>query len=197
MFLLSGIVDILVIFLKFPVSTSKLFLTLASTTEATLIYIHSQMQDEFNILLHSILAFVALVCAVFSLLRLASSTNIVVNLGLGSCILLQGTWLLQVTTFLYDDFLKHHGMDASHPNAMSEHRLRMFLPGCFALHVIGIAVGNLCLWAVLSAVVKKGCFPANTSVNVEERGKLLVDTDVDNKELQDPLCQSEKIDSNA
>jgi hypothetical protein len=156
-FVLSGIVDILVLFLRFPPPTSKLFLSLAFSVECILFYLHIEGRNQLNIQIHSILVFVIFCCLLFSILRLASSTNFVINLGLGSCIVLQGTWLIQAGYFLFGGFLERHGAGSSHHDGSHDgHGLLMFFAEVFAWHVFSIAAGNLVLWVLLSLLTKRG-----------------------------------------
>ena len=146
-FIISGTVDILTMFIKFPRHTSKLFLSLAFAIEFILIYLHTAGRSEINIEAHSILEFTIFMCLIFSLLRIASSLSIVINLGFGSCIFLQGTWMFQVGYFLFSDFL------STQQNLKDNHAILMFIGETFAWHILLIAVGNVIFWIVLSRFV--------------------------------------------
>ena len=61
--------------------------------------------------------------------------------------------------------MERHGIDVTDPKVYSEmevngvgHQLHVFFLVCFLCHVITIAILNVCLWAALSAVVRR-CFP--------------------------------------
>lgn len=152
-FLLSGVVDILAIFVSLPACTSKLFLSLALSIEFILFRLHTMGRDELNIQIHSILVFIIFICLIFSLLRLFSSNSLVINLGLGSSLLLQGTWLIQAGHFLFTSFLStrvRHGKSAGHHD---HHGVLMFFAETFAWHMLLVAIGNLVLWLVLSLLV--------------------------------------------
>ena len=136
-FILSGTVDILTIFIKFPRYTSKLFLSLALAVEFILLYLHTVGRNEINIEVHSILDFIIFMCLIFSLLRIAAPLSIIVNLGFGSCVLLQGTWLIQAGYFLFGDFL------STQQNLKDNHAILMFIGETFAWHILLIAVGNV------------------------------------------------------
>ena len=94
-FMLSGIVDLLSICVKFPRQTSMLFLTLAFGVEALLFSLHTLGRDTFNVEVHFLLLLSILSCVVFTFLRNLYATSIIVNLGVGSSILLQGVWFIQ------------------------------------------------------------------------------------------------------
>ena len=151
-FILSGIVDILVIFLNFPAYTSKLFLSLAFTVECTLFYLHTAGRSEINTSAHSILTFVIFFSLIFSLLRLVSSKILAINLGFGSCLLLQGTWLIQAGYYLFN-FLPHQKKIMSESNH-DHHGLLMLFAETFAWHIFLVAIGCLTLWVILSAIIK-------------------------------------------
>lgn len=154
-FLLSGVVDILVMFVSFPAYTSKLFLSLAFSVECILFYMHTAGRGEFNTNIHSILTFIIFVSLIFSLLRLVSSKILAINLGFGSCLLLQGTWLIQAGYYLFT-FLPNQRkkMEDSSESDHDHHGLLMLFAETFAWHILFIAVGCLVLWVILSAVVK-------------------------------------------
>ena len=57
-FVLSGIVDILTTFVKFPHQTSPLFLALAFLAEGLLFYFHTEGRDVANVQIHFILTLV-------------------------------------------------------------------------------------------------------------------------------------------
>ena len=146
-FILSGTVDILTMFIKFPRHTSKLFLSLAIAVEFILFYLHTAGRNEINIEAHSILDFIIFMCLIFSLLRIAAPLSIIVNLGFGSCVLLQGTWLIQAGYFLFSDFL------SVQQNVKDNHAILMFIGEAFAWHILLIAVGNVIFWIILSHFV--------------------------------------------
>ena len=173
LFLLSGIVDILVIFLNLPSPTSKIFLSLAFAASGALTDIHPQHQNPFNTQLQYVVTFTSFACTALSQLRLASSTSIIINMGLGSSILLQGTWFVQLGYFLFGGFMERHGIDVTDPKVYGEmevngigHQLHVFFLVCFLCHVITIAILNVCLWAALSAVVRR-CFPSSSHSNAD------------------------------
>ena len=184
-FFLSGVIDLLSIFLRLPWPTSMLFLSLSFFIEALLFSFHIMNGDGLNTTVHSLLVYVIIVCVVFSLLRLYSATNILINVGLGSGILFQGTWFIQLSYFLFGGFLRE--------DESFTHKHRMFVVASFTWHLVFIAIGNLLLWMLLSllagnrSIFKKmyrrrrgrsGFAPGRRwRDTTEEHGKLMVSAD--------------------
>ena len=149
-FMLSGIVDLLSICVKFPKQTSMLFLTLAFGVEALLFSLHTLGRDTFNIEVHFLLLLSILSCVVFTFLRNFYATNIIVNLGVGSSVLLQGVWFIQAGYILFGGFIR----ESSSTSDKLHHRYFMFIAACFAWNLFAIAVGNLVLWVAMSACLR-------------------------------------------
>ena len=161
-FLLSGTVDILTIFVKFPHQTSALFLALAFLTEGILFYFHIDGRDPINIQVHFILTLVIGVCVLFAFLRSMYATNLLINLGLGFSIFLQGTWFIQTAHFLYPPGGKgviinemnryHEGNDDGH----DYHAAVMFIACSLTWHVTLIMIGMLIVWVILLHLMRSG-----------------------------------------
>lgn len=159
-FVLSGIVDILTIFVKFPHQTSALFLALAFSIEGILFYFHTEGRDTMNVEIHSILTLVIGICALFAFLRTMYATNLLVNLGLGFSIFLQGTWFIQAAYFLYppggkgviiNEMNRHHeGSDDGPEN----HAATMFIACTLTWHILFILIGMLMMWVILLLVMR-------------------------------------------
>ena len=193
-FVLSGIVDLLSICVKFPKQTSMLFLTLAFGVEALLFCLHTLGRDTLNIEVHFLLLLSILSCVVFTFLRNFYATNIIVNLGVGNSILLQGVWFIQAGYFLFGGFIRESSSTSDVTNQELRHRYLMFIAACFAWNLFAIAVGNLVLWVAMSACLrsrllhrrtfrkrtllsslKQGLVQVGTGGEVEERGRLIVE----------------------
>lgn len=97
-FFLSGLIDLLALFLKVPHGTTKLFLTLAFINEGLLFFFHKEtgQGDEFLYTVHLLLFIAIAVCGVCSFLRLKTPVNLLINSGLAFGMILQGTWFIQV-----------------------------------------------------------------------------------------------------
>ena len=150
-FILSGIMDVLTLCVKLPRQTSILFFSLAFTIEGLLFYLHTFGREALNMEVHSLLTYAIFAGAIFSLLRLFVTTNLVVNLGLGSSVLLQGTWFVHAGVLLFGNVLPPHDEKT---NEDAYHEEVMFIVACFAWHLFLISLYNVVAWIVLSACSK-------------------------------------------
>ena len=159
-FVLSGIVDILTIFVKFPHQTSALFLTLAFLTEGILFYFHTDGRDAINIQIHFILTLVIGVCVLFAFLRTMYATNLLINLGLGFSIFLQGTWFIQTAHFLFppggkgvilNEMNRHH---EGNDDGYDHHAAVMFIACSLTWHIMIIMIGMLFVWVILLLLMR-------------------------------------------
>ncbi|XP_041346945.1 transmembrane protein 45A-like, partial [Gigantopelta aegis] len=94
-FLLSGVIDLIALFIRIPPSTTKLFLSLAFFIEALLFWFHANGRDDLNYSVHILLTYVIFSCIMFSALRTWKPNNLFINGGLAFSIILQGTWFIQ------------------------------------------------------------------------------------------------------
>ena len=157
-FMLSGIIDILTILVKFPQQTSPLFLMLAFSVEGILFYFHTGGRDHINIQIHFILTLAIGICVLFAFLRVMYATSLPINIGLGFSILLQGSWFIQAAYFLYppggkgiiiNEMNRHdEGSDQEH------HAALMFIACCLTWHVMFIMMGIIMLWVVLLVLIR-------------------------------------------
>ena len=147
-FMLSGIVDVLILFLRFPWFISPLFFSIAFWTEGTLFYFHAEGRDGFNVHIHFILTNVIFFCAVMSFLRLFYSTVLLINLGVGCGMVMQGLWFIQAGFLLFPP-----GTKVMH--ASDDHASTMLAVAYFTWHVVGVCVAVLVVWVVLSLVLKR------------------------------------------
>ena len=150
-FVLSGLIDILTLLVRLPRQTSMLFLSLAFTVEGLLFYFHTLGRDTYNIEIHTLLTYSIFACVVLSMARLFSASNVVINLALGSSILLQGTWFVQAGYILFGGFVKESSGEVDEER---QHRYMMFVIACFTWHLIFIALGNVLMWIILSACLR-------------------------------------------
>ena len=161
-FLLSGIVDIVSLFVKLPRQTSQLFLSIAFWTEWMLFYSHSDANDPLNIHTHFILTLVIMSCVVFSALRMFQASYFLINMGLAFSIMLQGTWFIQVGVSLYPpsgtnvliESVNTHGAHGHDDYAM--HSVTMYVYALFTWHVMLLAVSFLGLWVAMACFVRCG-----------------------------------------
>lgn len=159
-FVLSGIVDILTIFVKFPHQTSPLFLSLAFLVEGILFYFHTGGRNAIDVEIHFILTLVIGICALFAFLRVMYATNLLINLGLGYSILLQGTWFIQAAYFLFPPGGKGvivNEMNSHHEGSDHEsehHAAVMFIACSLSWHLMFLMIGVLIVWVILLCVMR-------------------------------------------
>lgn len=156
-FMLSGIIDILTILVKFPQQTSPLFLMLAFSVEGVLFYFHTGGRDHINIQIHFILTLVIGICVLFAFLRVMYATSLIINLGLGFSIFLQGSWFIQAAYFLFPpggNGIIINEMNRHNEGNNEHHAAVMFVACCLTWHVMFIVIGVLVLWVVLLVVMR-------------------------------------------
>lgn len=156
-FVLSGIIDLLVLFISLPQATSPLFFTLAFVCQGVLFWFHMG-HTVLNGTYHTLHLVVVISCIVFSGLRTHHINSLFVNVALGCSILLQGTWFYQASFLIFKDgnvLWKLHI-----PEEVSEklkHMVPMYLSAVFSWHIATIAIIVLITWSILHFVVKKTC----------------------------------------
>jgi len=149
-FVLSGIIDLLTMCLRFPMPTSTIFFGLSFLIEALLFFFHTIGRDDLDTIVHLLLVFPIAMCFIFTLLRLYSPINIVINLCLGVNLLFQGTWFIQIGYFLFGSFLRE--------TESVSHSHLMFAIASFSWHLLLISIGVLILYALMSLILsKKNC----------------------------------------
>lgn len=194
-FLLSGLVDVLTIFVKFPRVTSSLFLSIAFWTEGILFYFHTHGRDAVNVQIHLLLTIVIFACVFFSLMRVFFATNFVINLGLACTIVLQGTWFIHAGYLLFPP--GGHGIislnavaearsddDHSKQDEIQEHNSEMYVSAVFTWHVMCLAAAMLILYVLMMCAIRSGVVrrlskrggllnKSRRWVNSEERERLI------------------------
>lgn len=143
-FVLSGVVDIVMLFLRLPRHTSKLFLTQAFFVEGILFLFHAWAKDTLNLTAHILLTIAIFSCVVLSGLRMWQSSNLFVNAGLGLSMTLQATWFIQAGLVLFGgaewDF--------------EDHNNAMFITACFVWHLITITSAMLVLYVIMMSCLR-------------------------------------------
>ena len=140
-FLLSGVIDLIALFIRIPPSTTKLFLSLAFFIEALLFWFHANGRDDLNYSVHILLTYVIFSCIMFSALRMWKPNNLFINGGLAFSIILQGTWFIQVGVVLY-------GNQYWDP---SDHNNMMFIIALFSWHIISILCSMIIIYIIMLA----------------------------------------------
>ncbi len=157
-FVLSGIVDLLSIFVRFPKHTSQIFFALAFFSEGILFYFHSEAEYPPSAQVHWVLTVGIFACGLVTFLRVFQATNLLINIGVASTILFQGTWFIQAGFLLFPPGKK--GLDKGLANeertGEAAHNFQMFVSACATWHVLGIAVFVLLMWVILHVVVHSG-----------------------------------------
>ena len=144
-FFLSGLIDLIALFVKVPRNTTKLFLALAYIIEGLLFWFHQGEDDGVLLYMaHFLLVPAVMTCAVFSGLRMLSPVNLLINTGLSYGILLQGTWLVQVGLLIHRRQLwDFDSLDQS-----------TFLVAMFSWHLMALFTLVFVLFVVMTAVIK-------------------------------------------
>lgn len=194
-FLLSGIIDVLSLVIKFPHHTSQIFAAIAFWIEGILFYFHTQCRTELDVQIHFILTTVIFACAITAMLRIIQATNFLTNIAFTFGLILQGTWFIQVGYSLYppsgkkwDEGSNPCHSDSSDSASRDHHNITMLISAYLTWHIVGIALGLLVLWVILSLVVKSNvCYrlarrtrgqklhPPRNWVDTEEHERLITD----------------------
>ena len=143
-FIVSGIIDLLSICIKYPKHTSQLFLSLALLVESTIFYFHTDGRDSLDTLIHQLLTIAIVIGFVSAALRMVCATNLLVNATLGLSLTLQGTWLIEAGVVLYGQTKWER----------EDHNNNMFVVACFIWHIMIIAVGMLVFYTLMMIGLK-------------------------------------------
>ena len=140
-FILSGIVDLLLLCLKDskPVK-AQLFFSLALGIEGYVFYFHGASRASLDATVHKLYVCAVLASVLFSFSRVFYSKNLAINLGLGISLALQGTWLIQIGYVLYGK--KHWERE--------NHRNMQFVVDCFMWHVLIHVFANFVVYYILA-----------------------------------------------
>ena len=192
-FLLSGVVDILTIFVKFPHQTSPFFLSIAFLIEGILFYFHTHGRDVLNVHAHFLLTLVISACVFFSLLRVFIATNFVINLGLACSIVFQGTWFVHAGYILYPP--------GGNDKTEDKKNYGMYMSACFTWHIMGIAGAMLIMWVILLCLMRSGvarCVSKRSRLSrsrnwakIEESERLIADDSLDKSSRHKAISQDE------
>ena len=144
-FILSGILDLLLICLKDSKIKAQIFLSLAFGFEGFLFYLHAAHRESLDATLHKLLAFVALVSSLLSFLRAFYPSSFMINLSLGISVTLQGTWMIQIGNVLYG---KKYWERENHEN-------EEFIVNSFIWHVILLVFSSFLIHFILSIACQR------------------------------------------
>ena len=146
-FVMSGIVDLLSLCIRYPKHTSKIFLALAFFVEMFVFYYHAKGDSDrshLEVLMHELLVLSIGVCTVFAALRMLNSSNILINGGLALGITLQGTWLIEIGAVIFGPV-----------EWKDVHNNYMFIVACFVWHFMCIGVGMFILLTAMQCGVQR------------------------------------------
>lgn len=160
-FILSGVIDLTSLFIRFPKHTGQVFFSLAFCVEGILFYFHTASGMPLSAQVHGILTAGVFACALFAFLRVFRAMSLLVNIGLASAIIFQGTWFIQAGFILYPPgkdwrWSSSEGEDPEEGIDESEHNSRMFVAACVTWHVMGIALFILLVWTGMHVVLRSG-----------------------------------------
>ena len=156
-FVLSGIIDLFVLFASFPRNTSPIFFTLAFVSQAVLFWFHMG-HTVLNGTYHKLHLVLVICCIVFSGLRMHHIKSTFVNIALGCSILFQGTWFFQASFLIYNDGNIQWELHKTEIHSEKlEHMVPMYLSGVFVWHLTMIAVLVLIVWVAMHFAIKGTC----------------------------------------
>ena len=142
-FALSGIVDLLTLFIKVPRHTSKIFLAIAFFLEGLLFWFHAHGRPDLDLMVHELLNYAIFACAGFAALRMWQPFNLFVNTGLSFSMLLQGVWFIHLGVVLYIQKWN-----------MEDHRGIMFTVACYSWYIVGIMFFLLVMYILMLACLR-------------------------------------------
>ena len=100
-FLLSGFIDLVSFYVKYPKLTPQIFTTIAFAFVSFLVYFDAGKFKLLEQTGHLIFSYVVMATTLFSGLRLLSASNLWINAGFSLSLILQGSWLAQMVYILY------------------------------------------------------------------------------------------------
>ena len=183
MFALSGIIDLLALFIRYPKHTPQIFLTLAFFVTSFLMHWHSH-DNEANLasVVHLLFFYCTFISTIFSGLRLLSATNLLINTGFSLTVILQGTWFIQTGYVLYGAT----EWDRNYSGNME------FMIPVFVWHIAIILVSALVIYTVLMVIIRRA--------KKYDRARVGVDTEHDqllNEEESSMIMLSEVSDKSS
>ena len=142
-FAVSGIVDLIIIFIRVPRNTSKLFFANAFLLEGLLFWFHAHGRADLDLMLHTLLNYSIAACFSFAALRMWQPLNLLVNVGLSFSMMLQGTWFINLGVILY---VQNWDME--------DHNNVMFAIASYSWIIIGVMTFMLIAYVLMLACLK-------------------------------------------
>ncbi|EFJ49766.1 hypothetical protein VOLCADRAFT_89557 [Volvox carteri f. nagariensis] len=140
-FSLSGIVELLGAYVKFPAGTNLGILSGAFLIEAMLFSMHEK-NGHLDQTVHWLLAQACWAGAVFSVLEAAFPENFLLTAGRAGSMLIQGTWFCQTAAVLFGGKLIWNDMFTfpDSASAIEDEAPAMFLPMIFTYHLLLVTI---------------------------------------------------------
>ena len=192
-FMLSGVIDLLCLFAKFPRATSPLYFTLAFVVESALFWFHFGGHGVLTATYHELHLVIIFSCIVFSYLRTHANSNMfLVNIGLSCSILLQGTWFLQSSFLVFKDGDKVWELLRAEPQSKKlEHMVPMYLGAVFTWHLMAVAMATLIIWIIMYCTVNRSCIVTRRNIQASTLpAEYIEDLMMMNKSFTDEKDQS-------
>jgi hypothetical protein len=145
-FMVSGMVDLLSLVVKFPKKTGQLFLSIAFWMEGLLFYFHVGGREMLDVRVHYILTLAIFMCAISALARLYSGSQFLINVCLAFSILYQGVWFIQAANIMY-------GRNAASWD-WEDHHHSMLVALIATWHFLLIAIFMLSTWTIVHIVLR-------------------------------------------
>ena len=143
---ISGIVDILALYVRLPKQIPQIFLTATLFSIGFIMYFHPDRgRKPVDLLTHNLYAYSVVVSAIFSGLRMLSASNLWINTGFSLCLILQATWLIQAG-YVRDGPTRWN---------LEYTANEVFLVTCFVWHVMIILVCALAYYIALLVCASK------------------------------------------
>ncbi|KAK7078816.1 Transmembrane protein 45B [Halocaridina rubra] len=146
-FALNGVMDILLHY-KWPIPKGSDYASafLGFAMEGVLFYYHLHGRSILDVQVHMLLLFVVVGCLASVAVEMANKHSVLAGLTRGYCVILQGTWLIQIGFILYSPLgTKWKGDD---------HNDMMVATALFCWHNAGIFVALIVLGILISFRVK-------------------------------------------
>ncbi len=144
-FAVSGVVDLLSLYLKLPHLTSQLFQCFAFYNQSLLFSYHVHGRDIFNVTVHELLNIFVYASALFATLRLLNHRILLINAGLAGSMILQGTTLIQAGTLV-------NGGYRYNPLSMNNTK---FLAAVTTWHVSGVSFFMMLVFVIMRAALRR------------------------------------------
>ena len=157
-FVISGVVDLLILFIKLPYATSPLCFATAFLCQGLIFQFHTEGHGVLTPTYHKLQQLIIICCTVLAYVRTHYSRDFLINVLFGCSILLQGTWFFQSSFLVYKDgaITWQLHITEQHSDKL-EHMVPMYLATVFTWHLITVALTMLLLWGIIYSIVNWRC----------------------------------------